>query len=326
MFYNLRRKSALYRDKLLYRIDRKVLLDACRRVGVEPGMTVCAHSALSRLGYFDGGSAMVIETLMEAVGTDGTVLMPSFPTSGTMLGWIDSGTPFDVRSTPSRVGALTEAFRKTAGVIRSVHPTTSVAGWGRLAETLLRDHDKSLTPYGHETPYGRMAARDDTYIMMFGTHALSVVHHLQERVDFPNLFLPGERDAAVIDAEGRQRTVRTRVMRPKLPYFVAIPAASGDAPDWATIMDFTVCFPKDRFDEIKAVGYRFDGFPVLYRRQQELEAIGALKATRLGRSWLGLLNVDAYMRKFEPELAAMIERFRPYYDLDSLLARNLTYV
>lgn len=325
MFYNLRRKSALARDRLLYRIDSRSLLAACRAVGVAPGATVCVHSALSRLGYFDGGPAMVVETLMQAVGADGSLLMPSFPTTGTMAGWLDRGEPFDLRTTPSKVGVLTEVFRKTAGVERSLHPTNSVAGWGRAAHDILRDHDKSKTPYGNETPYGRLSVRDDTYVLMFATHVLSLLHHLQERVDFPNFFLPDERDAPFIDAAGRPHVIRTKVMRPKIPYFVAIPAATGEAPDWALIQDFTLTFPKDRYDEIKAIGYRFDGFPVLYRRQAELEAAGMLKTTRLGKSWLGLLHVRPFMQKFELELGEMIDRYRPYYDVDAIAARNLQF-
>jgi aminoglycoside 3-N-acetyltransferase len=325
MFYRLRRKLNRYRDEFLYRITHKSLLAALRRVGVEPGMTICVHSAMSRMGHFDGGPQMVIETLMEAVGTSGTVLMPSFPMSGTMVGWLDSGEVFDVRNTPSKVGTLTEVFRKTAGVQRSLHPTNPVAGSGRSAAEILRGHEKSLTPYGNETPYGRLSARNDGYVLMLSTYLLSILHHLQERVDFPNLYLPGERDVACIDGDGNRKVMRTRVMRPRVPYYIAIPGARGGEPDWAILHDYALPFPATRYQELEADGYKFEGYPAIYRRREELTAAGMLKTTRLGKSEIGLARAKPMMEKYERELGELIERYRPYYDADAIAARNLPF-
>ena len=44
--------------------------------------------------------------------------------------------------------------------------------------------------------------------------------------------------------KGEEISVRSKVMRPKVPYFVAIPAADGPEPDWCIVHDF--CLPFHR--------------------------------------------------------------------------------
>lgn len=63
-------------------MERKLVLKsdvvaAFKTVGVMPGQAVMAHVSLSSLGFVCGGAQTVIEALMECVGDEGTVMMPS---------------------------------------------------------------------------------------------------------------------------------------------------------------------------------------------------------------------------------------------------------
>jgi aminoglycoside N3'-acetyltransferase len=280
---------------------------------------------MSRIGEIKGGADTLIDALMDVVGPEGCILMPSFPTAGSMRELIDSGCIYDARSSPSRVGKVTETFRCRPDVLRSLHPTNPLAAWGDGAKALLEDHEQSLTPYGYATPYGRMAERDDSFILMIETHVHSLLHHLQERVDFPTLFLPGTTAVPYIDEEGQQRTMTTRVMRPRVPYFIAIPSVKGVEPDWAILHDFALMFPARRSQEARNLGYRFRGYPRLHTRRSELERDGILRSTKIGRGEAGLLNVQGFLARVEPELRELIERFRSYYDPDVIAARDLPY-
>jgi aminoglycoside N3'-acetyltransferase len=312
-------------QRLLYSIDRRSLVRAFRRLGMQRGDTVCVHSSLKSLGFISGGPNEVIEALIETVGPEGGIMMPSFPLTGSMAGYLDGGELFDVRVTTSRSGALTEIFRQRDDVSRSLHPTNPVAAWGASAERLLRGHENSATPYGYATPYGRLVEEERGCVLMMGTHIHSLLHHLQERVDFPNLFLADERTARFVDYDGIQREIRTRVMRPKVPYFIAIPPATGDDPDWAILHDFALMFPRTRDAEVRELGYRFDGYPGLWSRRSKLQQAGILASTRIGRGEIGLLHVGPFIRIVEPELRELIGRYHDFYDVDAIVARGLRY-
>lgn len=319
MLWRLRRTARRKLAETIYAVDRDDLAEAFAAIGLRRGATVCVHSALSQIGYLEGGQEALIETLMETVGEEGTILMPSYPSLGAIADYLDGGPVFDVRNTPSKVGSLTEKFRRMPGATRSLHPTNPVAGWGRHAERLLAGHEDSPTPYGDETPYGRLARMEDAYILMIETPILSLLHHLQERVDFPNYLLPGERRAEIIDWEGRRRTVTTRVLRPRLPYWIAIAPQDASAEvDWIVLHDFALILTRSREREIRAMGYRLGGYPKALERRSRLVEAGHLGLADLGKGQIGLLRVKPFLEAVIPELAGQIERFRPCYDLDRL--------
>ena len=71
-----------------------------------------AHVSLSALGRVEGAADTVILALLDAVGPAGTLAMPA----------MSGDQPFNVHTSPSNVGAVTERFRTWPGVTRSLHP------------------------------------------------------------------------------------------------------------------------------------------------------------------------------------------------------------
>ena len=154
------------------------LLHTFRELGVEAGQTVMVHCSLSSLGFVCGGPQVVIEALMEAVGPDGTIMMPTQswknldPSSG--VHWeepeewwqlIRENWPaYDKAITPTNtMGAVAEMFRRWPGTLRSDHPARSVAAWGRHADYLTRDHDLSNI-FGEDSPIGKLYESTTTRI------------------------------------------------------------------------------------------------------------------------------------------------------------------
>ena len=77
-----------------------------RSVGVRPGSVLLVHSSLRAMGPVAGGPETVIRGLLQALGPDGTLLMPALS-----YAHVTSATPlFDLRRTPSNVGAIPEYF------------------------------------------------------------------------------------------------------------------------------------------------------------------------------------------------------------------------
>ena len=63
-------------------MDKKLVLKqdiitAFRELGVEKGQTIEVHTSLSTLGFVCGGPQVIIEALLESVGEEGTIMMPT---------------------------------------------------------------------------------------------------------------------------------------------------------------------------------------------------------------------------------------------------------
>lgn len=106
-----------------------------RSVGVEPGDIVMFHSSLSSMGHVIGGPNTVIEGFLQAVGPEGTVACPTLWWTGK-----ENIEDFDVNSSPSYPGLITETFRQRPDSIRSNNPTHSISAIGKRARELTADH------------------------------------------------------------------------------------------------------------------------------------------------------------------------------------------
>jgi aminoglycoside 3-N-acetyltransferase len=138
---------------------------ALEELGLGPGDVVMVHSAFDRFVGFHGGPVEAIRTLQEVVGTGGTLMMPTIPFQRTAVEYALSEPVFDVRQTASRMGLISELFRRSPGVVRSIHPTHSVAVWGNRADAIIAGHERSETPCGRFTPYGRLLEYDGKILL-----------------------------------------------------------------------------------------------------------------------------------------------------------------
>lgn len=50
---------------------------AFKDIGIQKGQAIMVHTSLSSLGYVCGGAQSVIEALMDRVGKQGTIMMPT---------------------------------------------------------------------------------------------------------------------------------------------------------------------------------------------------------------------------------------------------------
>ena len=90
------------------------------------------------------------------------------------------------------MGLITELFRRSAGVVRSIHPTHSVAAWGNRADAIIAGHEHAETPCGRRTPYGRLLEHDGKILLMGVspstiTFCYFVAEELEPRLSIPVL-------------------------------------------------------------------------------------------------------------------------------------------
>jgi aminoglycoside 3-N-acetyltransferase len=156
------------------------LLRAFTSMGIVNGDTVLIHSQFSSFKGYDGAPEDVIAVLKQAVGTQGTLAMMTIPFPRYAVDYADTHPVFDVASTPSKMGVLTETFRKDPEVQRSLHPTHSVAVWGKHTDELISGHHLSPTPCGANTPIGRLVALNAKVLSLGDTLAMTILHYAEE--------------------------------------------------------------------------------------------------------------------------------------------------
>jgi aminoglycoside 3-N-acetyltransferase len=170
-----------------------------RRLGVSEGGVLLVHSSLSALGFVPGGPETVIRGLRQALGAAGTLLLPSLSYERVT----EKHPFFDIRRTPSNVGAIPEAFRKRPGTARSMHPTHSVCAVGPRSGELLGDHDLDTTPCGPHSPFRKLPAVDGQILMLgCGLQPNTSMHAIEETVVPAYLFGP-ELTYVLTYADGR---------------------------------------------------------------------------------------------------------------------------
>jgi hypothetical protein len=94
-------------------ISQRQLVAHFQSLGVRPGGVLLLHTAFSKIKPVDGGPQSLIAALREALGPDGTLVMPSMTD--------DDDHVFDPRSTPcAGIGIVADTFWRLPGASRIV--------------------------------------------------------------------------------------------------------------------------------------------------------------------------------------------------------------
>ncbi|KKO64972.1 SPBc2 prophage-derived aminoglycoside N(3')-acetyltransferase-like protein YokD [Janthinobacterium sp. KBS0711] len=151
-------------------VTRAGLAADLARLGIAPGDTLFVHSSLKSLGYVEGGAPAVIHALQDAVGPQGTLLLPTYYLPGgtvratcAMPDYV-----FDPRHHGTHMGRLPEVFLASAGVRRSIHPTHSVSAWGRHAVHLIEAHHHAPSIFGMDSPWQRFIGSGHAKVLGLG--------------------------------------------------------------------------------------------------------------------------------------------------------------
>lgn len=201
-------------------LTSKEVAEALRRVGLTQGDACFVQASMSAFGTFENGPETVIAGIHDVVGDSGLVAMPAYPLARPAIQHLATNPVFDVRKTPSRMGAISEAFRSMPGTHRSIHPSHSTCARGLGAEGIVAGHELALTPFGEGTPFVRI--RDRHALQIFfgcGTGAITMYHSFEcVRVPpFPiAVFSDKVMTCRCIDQLGREIEVRTLVHDPNL--------------------------------------------------------------------------------------------------------------
>lgn len=181
---------------------------ALRALGVSEGDSLVVHAAFRPLNGFRGEPVHIIDCLLDIIGPNGHLMMMSMPYGGTAREYLESHPVFDVRRTPSRMGVLSECFRRRRGVVRSLNPLHPVLAWGARAEWVIEGHEALMHSCGRGSPFERMLALDAKALFFdVGLETLTFAHYLEalfsDTAPVP-VYADTPSEVSVIDNRGRR--------------------------------------------------------------------------------------------------------------------------
>jgi aminoglycoside 3-N-acetyltransferase len=152
------------------------LKEQIKRLGIRPDDTLLVHSSMKAVGEVEGGADTVLDAFSEYLAP-GLLVLPTH----TWRQMSDSYNVFDVLREPSCVGLLTNMFRERPGVIRSWHPTHSVAALGKDAEEFTRGEEVFDTPCPREGCYGKLYDRKGKVLFLgVELNRNTIIHGVEE--------------------------------------------------------------------------------------------------------------------------------------------------
>ena len=178
------------------------------KMGIREGDTILLHSAYRPANGFIGTPQALIQALLSLLGDSGTLAMMSMPYTTSTKEYLSSGACFDVRSTPSKMGIVTEVFRRS-GAQRSLSATHPILAVGAKSSWLLDGHSDCLYPCGPGSPLERML-QDRGKMVFFDLPFIGftffhyIEHRLKDRLPF-DLYDPMPIAANFLDHQGKMR-------------------------------------------------------------------------------------------------------------------------
>ncbi len=171
-----------------------------RSLGIEKDDTVLIHTSLRAVSQVEGGADGFLDAFCQAL-SEGLLLVPTHS-------WaiVNRNNPvYDVRSTPSNIGAVPSAAAGRKDGFRSLHPTHSIWGHGADAEIFLRGEEKVHTPAPVGGAWSRLAERKAKILLIgVGNERNTFIHAVEEMADVPNRIHPEPFDVTIFDHEGRE--------------------------------------------------------------------------------------------------------------------------
>lgn len=201
------------------KVSKKQIIEDLKRIGVKKGDHLAVALSLKKIGFVEEGPNGFIDSLLDVVGSEGTIMMNTF-TRNFRASKIPVNYVFNKGLTVPNTGLVPQVFLTRKGVIRSNHPICSVATIGQLSEYLTKDHDEKARDH---LPYEKLAKIGGKYLAIgLGNRLVAIRHEAQRRAGYFNL-LPAKMGVRYKDKDGNTKLFIRNILPCPRNYHMIVP-------------------------------------------------------------------------------------------------------
>lgn len=155
-----------------------------KEMGLKETDNLMLHSSMKAIGNTENGADTVIDAFMEYL-SQGLFMMPAH----TWKQMNEEYNIFDPKTEPACVGIIPNIFLKKKNVVRSLHPTHSIAAYGINAEEFIKGEENMTTPCGIGGCWNRLYDINAKILLAGVTHIRNTyIHAIEEVFDVPERF------------------------------------------------------------------------------------------------------------------------------------------
>lgn len=182
-------------------------------LGIGRGARIAVHSRLTSFGEIEGGAEMIADVLIETIGAEGTVAVPTY-----LLG-APADETYDPATTPSRrVGLLPEILRRRPGARRSSCPIHNHSAVG--ADAAIVERPDGRASLGSGSDFEALHAAGFTLVLLGCGYqeGATYLHHLEVLAAVPyRKWIDLRRRVRARDGREIVMDVRYYAQRPGMP-------------------------------------------------------------------------------------------------------------
>ena len=193
------------------------LVRVLRKKGLKQGDALMVHSSWLPLNGFQGRPVELIAALKTVIGTEGLLSMTSMTYQNeSTRAFLARNMAVKIHRSASKMGLLTEVFRRGKGVERSLNPAHPILAWGGRAVWFIEGHDKAECSFGKGSPFDKLLQLKGKILCIDASFStITFTHFLEDRIaaSLPfELYEPEPMLGRVIDRDGVEYGVTTRVL------------------------------------------------------------------------------------------------------------------
>ena len=179
-------------------LTKQEIHNQLRAMGILPSDTVLVHTSLRAIGPVEGGADGFIDAFCEYLG-EGMFLVPTHT-------WATVNQPphvYDAKMTVPCVGTLPKVAAARKDGFRSLHPTHSLWGWGKDAESFLQGEHLAETPASPGGAWDRLAEVGARILLIgVGLDKNTFIHSVEEVAGIPDRLKAETYDVTILDHQG----------------------------------------------------------------------------------------------------------------------------